>query len=100
MARIVWSPHAVADLEAICQFIASDLPAYARVLAAKVMALVSQLPQNPRSGRIVPELKDPDVRERILGNYRIIYRLREQVVQIVAIVHGARLLNRRQLGPS
>ncbi|GAG86026.1 unnamed protein product [marine sediment metagenome] len=37
-------------------------------------------------------METPELRERILGNYRIIYRLKKDAVEIVTIIHGARLL--------
>jgi plasmid stabilization system protein ParE len=39
----------------------------------------------------VPELGDESIREVIHGNYRIVYRLRDDVVEIAAVFHGARL---------
>ena len=50
------------------------------------------LDQFPRSGRQVPEFDDENVRELIVYSYRIICRLRENEVTIVAIVHGRRNL--------
>ena len=43
-------------------------------------------------GRIVPEYEQDDLKERIFQNYRIVYRVKPEAVEIVAIVHGARLL--------
>lgn len=40
----------------------------------------------------MPEYNRPELRERLLYNYRIIYRLHGETVQIVTITHGARLL--------
>jgi plasmid stabilization system protein ParE len=48
----------------------------------------------PEMGRIVPEYKNPSLREKILGDYRIVYRLKENSIEIVIIVHGSRLLIR------
>ena len=46
----------------------------------------------PQSGRVVPEKKDPLVRETIVGSYRIIYRVDDasQTVAIARIWHSAR----------
>jgi plasmid stabilization system protein ParE len=38
-----------------------------------------------------PEYRRPDLRELIFQNYRIVYRVKPDVVEIAAIVHGARL---------
>ncbi len=41
-------------------------------------------------GRIVPELDQPDIREVFVSNYRMLYRVAELEVYIVAFLHGAR----------
>jgi toxin ParE1/3/4 len=53
---------------------------------------VEQLQQFPESGRIVPEDKRGIYREIIVGNYRVVYRVDEDTVTIVTLIHGARLL--------
>jgi plasmid stabilization system protein ParE len=42
---------------------------------------------------MVPEMNDQNYREMMLGNYRLIYRLRSGDVQILTVYHGARKLN-------
>jgi toxin ParE1/3/4 len=42
------------------------------------------------SGRVVPELARPTIREVIDGAYRIVYRVTPDALQILAVVHGAR----------
>ncbi|MFH0948630.1 MAG: type II toxin-antitoxin system RelE/ParE family toxin [Elusimicrobiota bacterium] len=49
--------------------------------------------QFPKSGRIVPEYKDEILRERIYEGYRIVYRLKGDIIEIVTISHGAMLLD-------
>ena len=46
----------------------------------------------PRCGRIVPELENPELREVIYGNYRIVCRIvgANDDIEILAVVHGAR----------
>jgi toxin ParE1/3/4 len=57
----------------------------------RIIAAVERLLVNPRSGRMVPELGDEAIREVIHGNYRIVYRVRGDVVEIATVFHGARL---------
>ena len=73
--RLVWSPEAADDLEAIADYIGRDSPAYARSVAAKILATVRTLPEFPHIGRVVPEIGDPAVRERLVFSYRLIYRV-------------------------
>lgn len=88
-----WSPRAASGFQDICNFIAKDSRRYAAIFANKVNALVKSIPELPEAGRVVPEYADVNIRERILGNYRIVYRIRWQVIEIVAICHGAKPLD-------
>ncbi len=92
MARLIWSPKAADDLEEICEYIARDSEHYARVFARHVIELAEQIAEHPLAGRVVPEYQSADLRERIFQNYRIVYRVKPDTVEIAAIVHGARLL--------
>lgn len=66
MTRVVWTPVAREELAEIRSYIARD------------------------SGRLVPELEQPMLREIIVGSYRIVYRVISDQVQILTVVHGAR----------
>lgn len=44
----------------------------------------------PKVGRVVPEIADDTVRERFVYSYRLIYRIRESDILIVAAIHGKR----------
>ena len=39
---------------------------------------------------------DEKIRERIYKNYRIIYRMKEEVIEIAAIYHGAQLVEKKE----
>lgn len=93
MARIIWSPNASDDLESICEYIAIDSEYYARLFAKRVIKAIERLIVFPESGRIVPEYNLRNIREIIYQNYRIVYRVKSETVEIVTIVHGARLLD-------
>ncbi len=93
MVEVRWTPEAVDDLGSIKNFIAKDSPYYARLFVIDVLGAVDRLLNFPRSGRVVPELRNPVIREIILGNYRIVYRLQKQTVEILTVYHGAKLLN-------
>ncbi len=47
----------------------------------------------PLSGWMVEEWQDPNIREILHRNYRIIHRVRDNVVQVMIVIHGARLLD-------
>lgn len=92
MIAIRWSPQAADDLEAIRDFIARDSDHYAKLVMQRIAAAIDLLATSPRMGRVVPELRHRELRELIVGAYRIVYRCRQDSVEIVTIFHGARLL--------
>ena len=92
MTRVIWAPQAVEDVEAIRAYVARDSPHYADLVVERIVAAVARLEDHPLSGRVVPEVGDEAIRELIRGNYRIVYRLKQDVVEIVTVFHGARLL--------
>lgn len=89
---IRWSPRAASHFEEICYYIAKDSKYYAALFAKKVNVIVKSIPQFPKSGRILPEYRDENLREKIYENYRIVYRIKEESIEIVAICHGSKLL--------
>ena len=90
--KVRWSPGSVADLEDICHFISKDSDYYARMFAQKMLDIVEGIPSFPESGRIVPEYQRQDLREKIYKNYRIVYRIRDDAIEITAITHSAKPL--------
>ena len=92
MAKLIWSPEATANLEDICEYISKDSEHYAKLFVQRVVALVEAIAEFPMAGRTVPEYQREELRERIFQSYRIVYRVKPEVVELAAIVHGARLL--------
>jgi toxin ParE1/3/4 len=92
---VIWSPQAIADIEAIRAYVARDSPRYADLLVERLVSAVEHLETDPSSGRVVPEVDNDAIRELIYGNYRIVYRVRSDVVEIVTVFHGARLFRLR-----
>jgi toxin ParE1/3/4 len=90
--RIDWSPEAVEDVEAIAEYIARDSEMYAKSLVSTILDSVKHLSSFPRIGRRVPEIADESIRELFVYNYRLIYRILDDRILIVAVIHGKRLL--------
>jgi plasmid stabilization system protein ParE len=97
MVEIRWTEQAVADLTAITEFIAQDSHEYACLVASDILDAVDRIADFPKSGRVVPEVQDPAIREVILGNYRIAYRLRGYGVEILTIYHSSRFFDPARL---
>jgi toxin ParE1/3/4 len=63
MAEVRWTLQAANDLEAITNFIAVDFAHYAKLFTIDVLSVVERLTEFPYSGRSLPELNDPAIRE-------------------------------------
>ena len=92
MTHLLWSPQAVEDVEAIRSFVARDSEHYANLLVERIVAAVDRLASFPLSGRVVPEVGNESLREVVYGHYRIVCRVKPEVVEIVTVFHSARLL--------
>lgn len=93
MAEIEWSLKAENDLNEIIDYIAQDSLEYALSFYEQIREKVENLILFPKMGRIVPELDEPNIRELILRNYRIIYRILGEKIQIVRLFHGSRIMD-------
>jgi len=90
--EITWAPEALEALENICQRIELDSSLYASIFVDGIFEYIDIISQQPDAGRIVPEYNHPDIREFFYKNYRIVYRRKLEIVEIVTIFHGARIL--------
>jgi len=41
---------------------------------------------------VVPEIGDEDIRERFIYSYRLVYKIQQKRILIVAVIHGKRLI--------
>ena len=90
--RVHWTNTAIGHLLAIYEHIAQDAPLYAQRMIDRLTKRSEQIAAFPQSGRMVPEYQAPDIREVIERPYRIIYRIKPEQVDILAVVHGAQVL--------
>lgn len=96
--RVSWSPEALDDVDAIAAYIAKDSPFYASAVVQKLLDAAQNLARFPNIGAIVPEIGEPEFRERFVYSYRLIYRVTAGQVLVVAVVHGKRLLTPGLIG--
>jgi addiction module RelE/StbE family toxin len=92
MAQLIWTREARFDLDEITDYIARDSVHYAQAVAGKLFKTGNSIPEHPLMGRVVPEIKRDDIRERFVYSYRLVYHLRDDQIIILAIIHGSRLL--------
>jgi addiction module RelE/StbE family toxin len=95
--NIIWSDQARRDLCAIRDFIARDSEHYAVLQLERLISRVEQTAVIPSRGHPVHEAVDSDMREVHEGNYRLIYRIQDQCLQVVTIVHMKQRLTRKRL---
>ncbi len=96
-SNLYWTRQAREDLRAIRAHIARDAPATATAYVRKLRASVERLRHFPFSGEVVPELGREDLREVLQGNYRLIYRVSEMRLDILAVYHSSRILDERDV---
>src|SRR4051812_3096766 len=90
--KVVWTDAAVAQLEAIHDYVAQTSPEYARQIIDRLTKRSIRIAAFPFSGRMVREYELKEVREVIESSYRIIYLIKEgeQQIEVLAVIHGAR----------
>lgn len=94
--KLIWSKRATADLEQIGDFIAMDQPERARSYVQLLVDRAKQAIDFPQSGRIVPELRDENLREFIEGNYRIVYEINsaKKTIVVITVFEGHKLIGK------
>ena len=80
-----WTDRARRDLLAIGRYMARDNPAAARQWVERLRERARQAATTPQAGRMVPELRREDIREVFLRTYRIVYRVREQTIDVLTV---------------
>lgn len=90
--KIIIGPSAQADLTDIVRYVAQHNSDAAARLGYELITRAENLANFPEIGRIVPEFRQPNLREVICRSYRIIYRVRpdEQFIDIVRYWHATR----------
>ena len=93
MVEINWTDQALKDIDNIAEFISKDSLKYAKIQVNLFFDRVEVLYAQPGLGRIVPEIQKKKIRELIVGNYRIVYRIvSSKKIDILTIHHSRRLL--------
>ena len=87
-----WTDGAELDLYEIGDYIALDDPVAAERWIERLRERARRAAFMPHGGRRVPEVDDETVREVFLGNYRIVYRILQDGIIVLAVVEGHRRL--------
>lgn len=90
--KVHWSARAVARLDAIHTYVAQDNPGAALRIVQHIARRAGQIAAFPNSGRSVPDYARDDVRELIEGEYRIVYRVGADRIDVLTVKHCAQRL--------
>ena len=88
--KVVLTQEARDDLERIGDHIAEENPARARGFVRELLEAARGIGRTPRAFQQVPRYARHDVRRRVHGAYLIFYRIDEDGVSILHILHGSR----------
>ena len=86
-----FTPTARAQFLAALEYIRQDDRRAALLFRQHAEVVLKRLIQFPNSGRVVSEFPDLPYREVIIQPYRFFYRVKGEIVWIVAVWHGAQL---------
>ncbi|MEL1135902.1 type II toxin-antitoxin system RelE/ParE family toxin [Desulfitobacterium sp. THU1] len=100
--QVLWTQTAQRDLRNIISYIVDDNKDIAARIYTTIRQKSANLRQLPHQGRVVPELRYHGItlyRELIIQPWRILYKIEENKVWILAVIDGRRnmediLLNR------
>ncbi len=95
--KLIWSPDALDDIEAIGNYISRDSEFYAESIVLKIYESPQSLVNFSKRGRVVPEIGNEDIRELFVFQYRIIYEIKCKEIHILTVLHGKRLLDQDQI---
>jgi plasmid stabilization system protein ParE len=88
--QVVVAKSAINDLESIADWIAADSPERAISFVLLLRGRCLQLGDMPLAYPLVPRYESRGIRRRPVGDYLIFYRLQDNRVEIVHILHSAR----------
>ncbi len=96
--KVHWTDTAENHLNTIHTHILLDSPEYAKRMVDRITSRSQQIADFPLSGRKVPEFDLDQIREVFEGPYRIVYYLKPDQVDVLAVIHASQNVLRDGLG--
>jgi toxin ParE1/3/4 len=90
--KVVWTAESIERLKEIDSHIAQHSPERAARFIDLIFKRGESLAEFPQSGRKVPEYDLENLRELVEGNYRIIYQIKTDGIEIETVFESHRLL--------
>jgi len=88
--RLRWSAAAREDLADIAAAIARDNPSRATTYANELLRSADKILDAPRGYPLVVDFAAQGIRRRGHGNYLIFYRVGDEEIVVLRVLHGAR----------
>lgn len=95
--KLVWTKEALHRLLEIEEYISRDNPVAAVDFVDKLISLAETIVDNPKKGRMVPELSIENIRELLFRNYRIVYLVKKSSVDVLTVFEGHQLLKKEEI---
>jgi toxin ParE1/3/4 len=89
--KIQFTPTARTHFFSALSYIRRDKPSAAVNFRNRAEKILRRLEDFPESGRRIPEYPELPYREVIISPYRFFYKIKGDVVWIVAVWHGAQI---------
>ncbi|MDZ4064100.1 MAG: type II toxin-antitoxin system RelE/ParE family toxin [Coriobacteriia bacterium] len=96
---MTWSPLADGQVDDAIAYISVENPTAALARLERLLDRTKSLGMFPDSGRVVRELGRHDIREVIVSPYRVMYRRKDDLVEIAAVRHEAREFDESTIAP-
>ncbi len=95
--KLFWTKEALLCLQEVEEYISRDNPIAAADFADKLISLAETIVDNPKKGRVVPELSLENIRELLFRNYRIVYLIKKSSVEVLTVFEGHQLLKKEEV---
>ena len=95
--RLVWTKEALLCLREVEEYISRDNSIAAANFVDKLISLAETIVDNPKKGRVVPELLLENIREILYKNYRIVYLVKKNSLEILTVFEGHQLLKKEEV---
>ena len=96
--KVIIAEAAWADMLAIGKTIMADNPARAGTFIDELYERCQTLGDNPRAFPLLPGYEDRGIRRRVFGNYLIFYRIMDDRIDVLHVLHGAQDFQRLLFG--
>lgn len=95
--KLIWTKESLLRLKEIDKYISRDNPVAATEFVHKLISIAETIVDNPKKGRVVPELSLDNIRELLFKNYRIVYLIKKSSVEVLTVFEGHQLLKKEEV---